>query len=82
VATGVPRPRSETEHDERAQFEDLLRRGVAEGAIAGDVTLDDVMIQVVGPLLLITCGFQDFDDGVADRIVDLFLASHRPTGSG
>jgi hypothetical protein len=42
------------------------------------VTLDEFMLQIVGPLLLITCGFQDFDDSVADRIVDLFLASHRP----
>jgi AcrR family transcriptional regulator len=75
----LDRLRSETEHDERARFDELLQRGVAEGAIADDVTLDHFMLQIVGPLLLITCGFQDFDDDVADRIVDLFLASHRPS---
>ena len=74
----LDRLRSETEHDERARFEELLQRGVAEGAIAADVTLEHVMLQIVGPLLLITCGFQDFDADVADQIVDLFLASHRP----
>ena len=29
---------------------------------------------------MITCAIHEFDDGIADRIVDLFLASHRPAG--
>jgi tetracycline repressor-like protein len=44
----LDRLRSETEHDERARFEELLQRGVAEGAIAPDVTMDDVMLQIAG----------------------------------
>jgi hypothetical protein len=43
------------------------------------VTIDDAMLQLIAPLIMITCGFHEFDDdSVADRIVDLFLASHRP----
>lgn len=74
----LERLRTENEHDQRALFEGLLRRGVAEGYLTPDVTLEDAMLQLVGPLVLITCDFHQFDDDVADRIVDLFLASHRP----
>ena len=35
-------------------------------------------VELLGPLILITCDVRDSDDDVADRIVDLFLASHRP----
>jgi AcrR family transcriptional regulator len=70
--------RTQTEHDQRALLEDLLGRGVAEGVLAPDVTIDDAMLQLIAPLILITCAFHEFDDQVADRIVDLFLASHRP----
>ena len=72
--------RAETDEDQRARFEDLLRRGVDEGVLAPGVTLDDALLQLLGPLILITCDVRDFDDDVADRIVDLFLASHRPDG--
>jgi AcrR family transcriptional regulator len=70
--------RSKTEHDQEAQLADLLRRGVAEGRLGPDVTLEDAQLQLIGPMLLLTCGFLEGDPGVADRIVDLFLASHRP----
>jgi hypothetical protein len=50
-------------------------------AVAADVTLDDAMLQLYGPLVLITSDLHEFDDDVADRIVDLFLASHRPVGA-
>jgi hypothetical protein len=75
------RLRSKTEHDQRSLLEDLLARGIAEGRLAVDVTIDDAMVQLVAPLIMITCGFHELDeddDGVADRIVDLFLASHQP----
>jgi AcrR family transcriptional regulator len=76
---GLDRLRSQSEHDQRALLEDLLRRGVDEGHLAPDVTIDDAMLQLIAPLIMITCGFHEFDDdSVADRIVDLFLASHRP----
>jgi AcrR family transcriptional regulator len=74
----LDRLRSENEHDQTALLEDLLRRGVAEGRIAADVTLQDALLQLLAPMILITCDFHGFDDDVADRIVDLFLASHRP----
>jgi len=74
----LDRLRSQTEHDQRALLKDLLARGVAEGTLAPGVTIDDAMLQLIAPLILITCAFHEFDDGVADRIVDLFLASHRP----
>lgn len=45
------------------------------------MTLDDAMLQLYGPLVLITSDLHEFDDDVADRIVDLFLASHRPAGA-
>ena len=35
-------------------------------------------VELLGPLILITCDVRDSDDDVADRIVDVFLASHRP----
>jgi AcrR family transcriptional regulator len=74
----LDRLRSRTEHDQSAMLEDLLQRGVAEGRLAPDVTLEDALLQLFGPLILITCDFHAFGDDVADRIVDLFLASHRP----
>jgi AcrR family transcriptional regulator len=74
----LDRLRSESQHDQRSRLEELLRRGVAEGRLTPDVTLEDAMLQLVAPLILITCDFHEFDDDVADRIVDLFLASHRP----
>jgi AcrR family transcriptional regulator len=77
----LDRLRSQTEDDQRAMLEDLLRRGVAEGRLAPDVTPEDALLQLLGPLILITCDLHDFDDDVADHIVDLFLASHRPDGA-
>lgn len=74
----LDRLRSQSEHDQRALLEDLLQRGVSEGHLAPGVTIDDAMLQLIAPLIMITCGFHEFDDGVADRIVELFLASHRP----
>lgn len=76
----LDRLKSQTEHDQRMRLEHLVERGIAEGRLAADVTIDDVMVQLVAPLILITCDFHDFDDeeAVADRVVDLFLASHRP----
>jgi hypothetical protein len=59
--TGLDRVRSQTEDDQRAMLEDLLRRGVAEGGIAPDVTTEDALLQLLGPLILITCGIHDFD---------------------
>jgi len=76
--TGLSRLRSRSEDDQRAMLEDLLRRGVAEGRLAPDVTPEDALLQLLGPMILITCDLHDFDDDVADHIVDLFLASHRP----
>jgi AcrR family transcriptional regulator len=72
--------RAETDGEQTARLEDLLRRGIAEGQLAPDVTLDDALLQLLAPLILITCDFRDFPGGVADRIVDLFLVSHRPGG--
>jgi AcrR family transcriptional regulator len=77
---GLHRLRSQSEHDQRALLEDLVGRGIAEGRLAPDVTIEDAMLQLIAPLILITCGLHEFDDDVADRIVDLFLASHRPDG--
>lgn len=74
----LDRLRTQSEHDQRALLEGLVQRGVAEGHLAPDVTIEDAMLQLFAPLVLITCGFHEFDDDVADRIVDLFLASHRP----
>jgi AcrR family transcriptional regulator len=77
----LDRLRSKNANDQRSLLEDLLARGIAEGRLDAGVTIDDAMIQLVAPLIMITCGFHDFDeddDGVADRIVDLFLASHQP----
>lgn len=75
---GLDRLRSQSDGDQRDRLEDLLRRGVAEGRLAPDVTLEDALLQLLAPPILITCDFHHFDDDVADRIVDLFLASHRP----
>ena len=72
--------RSQTDEDQRALLEDLLRRGIAEGRLNPSATLEDALLQLMAPLIMITCDFHDFDDDVADRIVDLFLASHRPAG--
>jgi hypothetical protein len=69
---------SGAQDEKRAHLEELLRRGVAEGHLAPDVTPDDALLQLLAPLILITCDIHDFDDDVADHIVDLFLASHRP----
>ena len=74
----LDRLRSRNQSTQTAQIEALLERGVAEGVIAADVTMNDVMLQLMAPLVLITCGIHEFDDDVADQIVDLFLASHRP----
>jgi AcrR family transcriptional regulator len=74
---GLDRLRSGAQDEQQARLEDLLRRGIAEGQIAPDVTLEDALLQLLAPLILITCDLHDFDDDVADRIVDLFLASHR-----
>lgn len=73
--------RSRSDEEQTVQLENLLQRGVAEGRLAPDVTLEDALLQLVAPLVLITCDFRDFGDDVADRIVDLFLASHRPASS-
>jgi AcrR family transcriptional regulator len=75
---GLDRLRTQTDKDQRARLEGLVRQGIAEGRLAPDVTLEDALLQLLAPLILITCDFHDFDDDVADRIVDLFLASHRP----
>jgi hypothetical protein len=69
--------RSGAQEWQQARLEDVLRRGVAEGHLGPDVTLNDALLQLLAPLVLITCDLHDFDDDVADRIVDLFLASHR-----
>jgi TetR/AcrR family transcriptional regulator, regulator of autoinduction and epiphytic fitness len=82
-AQGQPeldRLRAGAQDEQQARLEDLLRRGVAEGHLGPDVTLEDALLQLLAPLILITCDLHDFDDDVADRIVDLFLASHRPDG--
>lgn len=82
-AQGQPeldRLRSGAQDEQQARLEDLLRRGIAEGQLAPDVTLEDALLQLLAPLILVTCDLHDFDDDVADRIVDLFLASHRPDG--
>ena len=77
----LERLRDETEHDHHARLEEILRRGVEEGRLRPDVTVQDAVIQLMAPMVLITCGFHEFDDDVADRVVDLFLASHRPPGA-
>ena len=74
----LDRLRTRNQSTQTAQIEALLERGVVEGRIAPDVTMNDVMLQLMAPLVLITCGIHEFDEDVADRIVDLFLASHRP----
>ena len=82
-AQGQPsldRLRSDTTTDQQMRLEDLLARGIAEGRLSPDVTLEDALIQLLAPLIMITCAIHEFDDGIADRIVDLFLASHRPAG--
>jgi AcrR family transcriptional regulator len=76
----LDRLRSQTERDQQDMLEDMLRWGVAEGHLTPDVTVEDALLQLAGPLILITSGIHAFDDDVADRIVDLFLASHRPDG--
>jgi AcrR family transcriptional regulator len=75
---GLDRLRTGAQDEQEARLEELLRRGIAEGRLAPDVTLDDALLQLLAPLVLITSDIHDFDDDVADRIVDLFLASHRP----
>jgi AcrR family transcriptional regulator len=80
-AQGQPeldRLHSRAQDEQQARLEDLLRRGVAEGHLAPNVTLQDALLQLLAPLILITCDLHDFDDDIADRIVNLFLASHRP----
>jgi hypothetical protein len=74
----LDRVRSGAQDEQQARLEDLLRRGVTEGQLAPDVTLEDALVQLLAPLVLITCDLHDFADDVADHIVDLFLASHRP----
>jgi AcrR family transcriptional regulator len=74
----LERLRDETQHDHRAQLEELIGRGVAEGHLAPDVTVEDAILQLMAPMVLLSCGFHEFDDDVADRIADLFLTSHRP----
>lgn len=77
----LDRLRTGAQDEQHARLEDLLRRGIAEGHLAPDVTLDDALLQLLAPLILITGDIHDFDDDVADHIVDLFLASHRPDGT-
>ena len=77
---GLDRLRTQTQHDQRAWLEDILQRGVAEGRLDPGVTVEDALLQLMAPLVLLTCGIYEFDDDVADRIVDLFLTSHRPAG--
>ena len=74
----LERLRDDTEQDHHAQLEGLVRRGVAEGHLSPDVTVQDAVLQLMAPLMLMSCGFHEFDDDVADRIVELFLTSHRP----
>ena len=76
--SGLDNLRTQTQDEQEARIRDLLRRGVEEGQLAPNVTIEDALLQLLGPLILITSGIHDFDDDVADRIVDLFLASHRP----
>jgi hypothetical protein len=59
-------------------LEELLRRGVAEGRLAPDVTLEDALLELFGAFILITCNFHDFDESVADRIVDLVWSATAP----
>jgi hypothetical protein len=42
------------------------------------VTHEDALLQLLAPLILITTAVHDFDDDVADRIVDPFLGSPGP----
>jgi AcrR family transcriptional regulator len=76
----LERLRDETQDDHHSRLEEILRRGVAEGHLRPDVTVQDAVIQLMAPMVLLTCGFQDLDDPAttAERIVDLFLSSHRP----
>lgn len=76
----LERLRDETQDDHHSRLEEILRRGVAEGHLRPDVTVQDAVIQLMAPMVLLTCGFHDLDDPTttADRIVDLFLSSHRP----
>jgi len=76
----LERLREETQDDHHSRLEEILRRGVDEGHLRPDVTVQDAIIQLMAPMVLLTCGFHDLDDPTttADRIVDLFLSSHRP----
>ena len=77
----LERLREETQDDHHSRLEEILRRGVDEGHLRPDVTVQDAIIQLMAPMVLLTCGFHDLDDPTptADRIVDLFLSSHRPS---
>lgn len=76
----LDRLRTESQDAQRALFEELLRRGVDEGVLDPGVTVEDALLQLMAPMVLMTCEFHAFGPDTPDRIVDLFLASHRPTG--
>ena len=78
--SGLDHLHTRAQDAQEARLRDLLRRGVDEGQLAPSVTIEDAVLQLLAPLILITTGVHDFDDDVSDRIVDLFLASHRPEG--
>ena len=63
-------------HQEHA-LEGVLQRGADEGRLAADVDVDTAMALLVGPVLFASLADKPrIDDAFADRVVDVFLASH------
>jgi AcrR family transcriptional regulator len=63
-------------HDEqRAIFAEIVRRGVAEGAIPPDIDLEELAAHIIGPILFAQVnGAPPIDVAFGDRVVDRFLA--------
>jgi AcrR family transcriptional regulator len=64
---------------QQAVTDAVLQRGIDEGALDGDIDTTEARLQLTGPLLSAALiGDATPDERLADRFIDLFLASRRP----
>jgi TetR/AcrR family transcriptional regulator, regulator of autoinduction and epiphytic fitness len=75
-ADGVADLEKRLEKNQSDAISEILRRGIAEGAIAPDLDLDVATAQLVGPLLFAQLtGSTPLDHALADNTIDNFLAA-------
>jgi hypothetical protein len=65
----------EMQAEQRAIFAEIVRRGVAEGAIPSGLDVEELAAHLIGPILFAQVnGAPPIDADFGDRVVDRFLA--------